>query len=548
MAQDFNNIPAGLNIPTQIPLNVKENIINEATLAYLGVSNNLAYTYHDQLIVNCLTEGTRYVWREVKVGEENTGLVPLDFTYPPNIIVYGVIYSNRKFNFFKLPSLKKTYSVANIGTGESVYKDSTVVPDNTQFNLKKISSNTLAVTTSVDGNTINIEQPDSGIPMFIVNSSYIGIEELGTQTKPFKDIQQALIAYVGSGTNVNPENDGVQIQVQKGIGYNFTGNFVYKNLNVKFDGSTVNLNPALSNYSLDYDSIGDISSSIKISLVNGARLNCNKKFIRTKGNTTASPSIYKTIEVYGDGTGVIYNTPDTIVITPSTKALFEVNSTNTVGYNGDAVLNIHDLIISSPNAPVYIKGGNQGMSLNNCSIEYGTTNISNINIETSPFNQTGGTITEKGNILTIYQITGANINKIYRLSNASSILLQEDLNIQGGVFEYIFSNETGVLYSKLDVLNLRVSNSVNTSFADSSVVWDNILLRNSTLNICTIDYAKVKLTSSAINLINGKVVETIPQYNNRAAAVVAGLFSGCKFINTGGVVSPTTSWFIDIVI
>ena len=29
MAQDFNNIPAGLNIPTQIPLNIKENIINE---------------------------------------------------------------------------------------------------------------------------------------------------------------------------------------------------------------------------------------------------------------------------------------------------------------------------------------------------------------------------------------------------------------------------------------------------------------------------------------------------------------------------------------
>ena len=548
MTQDFNNIPAGLNIPTQIPLNIKENIINEATLAYLGLSNNLAYTYHDKLIVNCLEEGTRYIWREVEIGEENSGLVPIDFTYPSNIIVYGIDYSNRKFNFFKLPSLENTYSIANIGTGENIYKDTTIVLNNTQFNLKKLHSDTLVVTTSVDGNTVNIEQTDSGLPMFIVNSSYIGTEELGTQTKPFKDIPQALVAYVGSGTNISPENDGVQIQVQKGVGYNFTGNFVYKNLNIKFDNALVNTNPLVGDYVLDYDSIADISSSIKISLVNGARLNCSKKFIRTKGNTTASPSIFKSIEVYGDGTGAIYNVPDTSVISPSTKALFEVNSTDTIGYNSDAVLNINNVVLASPNSPIYIKGGNQGMILTNCKIEYGTTNIAEINIETSPFNQTGGTIVENGNILTVYQITGANVNKIYRISNTSSFLLQEDFKIQGGVFEYIFSNETGASYPKLDILNLRVTNIVNTSFAYSSVVWNDVLLRSSTLNSGIIDYTKVKLTSSAINLINGKVVETLPQYDNRAAAVVAGLFSGCKFINTGGVVSPTTGWFIDIVI
>ena len=77
---DFSNIPTGLKITTQIPLNVKEFCKDEATLAYLGVDDNLAFTYHDQLEVLCLAEKSIYVWREVQVGEENTGLVPLDFT------------------------------------------------------------------------------------------------------------------------------------------------------------------------------------------------------------------------------------------------------------------------------------------------------------------------------------------------------------------------------------------------------------------------------------------------------------------------------------
>ena len=39
---DFNNIPLGLNVPTQIPLNIKEYVANEVTLAFLGSGNNLA--------------------------------------------------------------------------------------------------------------------------------------------------------------------------------------------------------------------------------------------------------------------------------------------------------------------------------------------------------------------------------------------------------------------------------------------------------------------------------------------------------------------------
>lgn len=98
---DFSNIPTGLKINSQIPLDVKGYALNEATLAYLGVDNNLAFTYHESLRVVCIEERTVYEWREVGVGEENTGLVAVDFTYPSNLAdVYGINYSDRVFNFF----------------------------------------------------------------------------------------------------------------------------------------------------------------------------------------------------------------------------------------------------------------------------------------------------------------------------------------------------------------------------------------------------------------------------------------------------------------
>ena len=98
---NYTNIPTGLKITTQIPLNVKEFISDEATLANLGTNNNLAYTYHDRLRVYCFQEKTTFVWREVQIGEENTGLVSVDFVYPNNYVVYGIDYSNKLYNFFE---------------------------------------------------------------------------------------------------------------------------------------------------------------------------------------------------------------------------------------------------------------------------------------------------------------------------------------------------------------------------------------------------------------------------------------------------------------
>ncbi len=97
---DYNNILTGLRVQTQIPLDVKQYSQSEAVLSDLGIGNNLAYTYTQGLVVYCIEEGSRWEWREVKIGEENTGLLNEDFTYPDGLITFNIDYSNKVFNFF----------------------------------------------------------------------------------------------------------------------------------------------------------------------------------------------------------------------------------------------------------------------------------------------------------------------------------------------------------------------------------------------------------------------------------------------------------------
>ena len=101
---DFNNITGGLNIPTQIPLDVKTVSLTESALASLGTGNNKAFTYYDGLKVFCLDTRKTYEWREKQI-DDGHGLLFLDFTYPNNTICFGITYSNKIFNFFEIPSV-----------------------------------------------------------------------------------------------------------------------------------------------------------------------------------------------------------------------------------------------------------------------------------------------------------------------------------------------------------------------------------------------------------------------------------------------------------
>jgi hypothetical protein len=127
---DFSTIMTGLNIASQLPLDPRTTRVNEATLADLGVGNNLAYTYYENMEVICMVEATRWVWREVEIGEENTGLVNVDFTYPDLDATAGIDYSGRVFNFFPLSIAGPTGDTGEAGTPGSVIRNGAGVPNN----------------------------------------------------------------------------------------------------------------------------------------------------------------------------------------------------------------------------------------------------------------------------------------------------------------------------------------------------------------------------------------------------------------------------------
>lgn len=97
---DYSSILGGLYIPSQIPLDVKRFVESEEELSNLGPSNAKAYSYYQGMVVYCFVEQSRWEWREVSLGEENTGLLSNDYTYDDEIFGLDVEYSNRVFNFF----------------------------------------------------------------------------------------------------------------------------------------------------------------------------------------------------------------------------------------------------------------------------------------------------------------------------------------------------------------------------------------------------------------------------------------------------------------
>ena len=100
MSNSVNDIPTGLRVPAQIPLDAKEYKLSQADLANLGPGNNLAYTYFKGMTAYCALEQTRWEWREKGVGE--VGLIVGDFTYPSGLVIFGINYSNKTYNFFPL--------------------------------------------------------------------------------------------------------------------------------------------------------------------------------------------------------------------------------------------------------------------------------------------------------------------------------------------------------------------------------------------------------------------------------------------------------------
>lgn len=154
-------------------------------------------------------------------------------------------------------SIEIKESSQNLGAGFNVYKEF----DGTtkKHKLRSISTSNLDIEYSIDGNEITINAPVlESNKSFYVDSNYSGTSEEGSESKPFKTLNKALDAFIGTGTWYNPQNKGYKItllsyavlQEAAGVGYTGRTNLDVNNLHIVGNGYYLTLpaNPSTNYY------------------------------------------------------------------------------------------------------------------------------------------------------------------------------------------------------------------------------------------------------------------------------------------------------------
>jgi len=142
----------------------------------------------------------------------------------------------------------------NLGLGENIYKGLNATTKLHEFRTHV--SDTLSITQ--DGDTIRTELvPDLNNLAFYVNVNSTVPTEDGTELKPFKTLNKALDAFIGTGTWYNPQYKGYKIQllsycslIETGtVDYNGYVNLDINNLDIVGNGFYLGLH---ANPSVDY--------------------------------------------------------------------------------------------------------------------------------------------------------------------------------------------------------------------------------------------------------------------------------------------------------
>ena len=468
---------------------------------------------------------------------------------------------------------QKTYSVENVGEGIGVYKDETVVGNNTQFNLRKIKSSTLSVMLSDDEESLEIETPSTAsTPALYVNNLYIPTEAEflagntkgeGTFAKPFTDtvtayvagvptitantaIQNALDAYVGDTgiySRLNPQLSGQQIIVQdNSTSYTFNGDFNYTNLNLKIEGD---INCTTTNWLVDMDNplyFDSESSILTIEINEGINLSVSDTLgFRNSGNTSSTPPSYTDGRLcYLKGAGTIYS--DYNGINVLTKYIF-----NGDGNNNDDGLHFQvECKVRAIYQGIYFCKNKMRIDFYN-SIVSGILGVS-VNTSLKAFHQTGGQV---------------------RFFNTSSIGISSEVSGRdyGMTFE---PTDDGIGYTILQILSAPISGNCNYLFArlNNEHVQFNVFnspsgegfsttipgtptivnglfenlgiakwavnFKNNIFSYTGIDFSKVDLTQgngvSTTNFIGNNVIESLVIYDSKQSAKSAGLSTNSAFL------------------
>jgi len=342
-----------------------------------------------------------------------------------------------------------TYSVANIDPMEvGVYAGTTVVGDNTQFNLRTFVSDDILI--EVDGNEIRLSLPTTtSLPDFIVNQdspvTYADwlrantIENLGTPVlgyeykgfgtlaRPFVDttvyllndpaptpvptsvtayssIQNALDAYVGVTLDpLQPEFFGSRIKVQPSTTtYTFKGNLNYHG--VKFNiqtGASVTHDPVASTgedswfVNLDHSDFTNVDVIAPVTEISAdATLYLTKNGFKNKGTFLTTPNFTISKIVYIRNAGQIIQTRT--IDAGDTAGDYRVLDFNAAGEplygnDGHALADIRGGKIHSKLNPILKHGGH---IIDCVDVEFNFGELSaDIDPSTFPYENLGGAYT-----------------------------------------------------------------------------------------------------------------------------------------------------------
>jgi hypothetical protein len=457
----------------------------------------------------------------------------------------------------------KFTSIVNKGTGQTMVSYNSTLK---QYEVLTIDSDTLTKTVDADGLTLNIPSTSS-IPALYVNNLYIPTQEeflagntkgFGTLAKPFTDtitayvsgvptitpntaIENAKVAFVGTGSRLNPQLSGQKIIVQdNNSAYIDAGDFNYSNLDIEFNALVLMTN---SQYILDIDNgtnFNQTSAVVKIKVNEGYKIIVTQSLgFKNSGNTTNTDTFTnsKTIFLLGDG-----------------EITFSYNGANVLtqyilngdGNNNDG--NIHfivNCILQADFQGVYNCTNKTRIDFYN-RIQSGFF-LGSVNVALQAFRQTGGQIRfyERGSITIDSAVSGRTYGITFEPIGAGIGFCL--MTINNTTINYNCNFTFARLNNQIVDLSVRnvVGGGGNTLPGSPTVVaglFENLgaskwtpEFKNNNFKFTGINNSKVDLTrgntTSVINFIGDNVIENLVVFASRFLAVSNGISIGSAFIN-----------------
>lgn len=470
-----------------------------------------------------------------------------------------------------------SYSGQNVGTGVDVYKD---VSNTGIFSFRRIDSPDLLI--QQQGDSVVIKNPETTIPTLIVNSLYVPtyLEYLegfgkgrGTMSKPFTNtvvytsptvyntipntaIQNALDAYVGTGTRLNPEKLGQRIVIQdNNSNYTFTGDLNYYNLNLIIQANIVS---TIQDYVLNMDNPLYFDTLNALTIIDTAP---DKQFkieglgLKNSGNSV-STSNFETGKILRlTNTGTIYSTyngADALTrYLISADPESNINGTTGNSNAGNLCIQVYSRLYAQ-NQGIAKVGGKCTVDFNG-TVQSGTLVGTPINVNLKAIHQTGGTVRFFNGLVSFSNGGGSNRLESFVFEPTNGFtpsFIARNTQFQGSATTW-FSKKNNSNVA-LDITGSTTLYFSGSNLFDSPNMW-NVNFKNNTFESINIDFTKADLTQgntvSSVNTIGNQVIESLVKYASRIAAQ-AVLPPYSAFINTNGNPSPTNSdkWIRDITL